>query len=262
MKNSRAHTAAIVLAVLALIVIAMGALLTGETRVLPGSDSTAVVAPAPDLESAHRIAGYVLAALTLGVAVLVSNPAGWIMLAAAIAEALSAGIPVVHAILSPIYFSLIVVTALLTSKSWQSPPHLVETSWPPVRIIGIHIAPFLILIQIGLGAAFRHNDMGVLSHIMNALLVLVAVLIAGIFVVRQFPGHPALRPAALALLIITGVQVLLGFSVYLVLLMSSENNLGLVITGVLHVANGALTLASAAVFSMQMARNLKSQTGK
>jgi hypothetical protein len=262
MKNSTTHTLAIVLAALALFMIAVGALLTSKTRVLPGTDATvASTVTAPGLLAAHRIEGYVTVGLTLVVAILAGNPAGWIALGAGILVALLGGVPVAHAILAPIYFSLIVVVALLTSKSWNSPPQLVESTWKPLRVIGIHVAPFLILIQISLGAAFRHNEMGVLSHIMNALLVLVAVLIAGIFVLRQYPDHPALRPAALAFVIITGIQVLLGFSAYLVLLMSSENNMGLIVTSILHVANGALTLASATVFSMQLARNLKSQTG-
>jgi hypothetical protein len=248
-----------VAAALVLVMIGVGALLTSTTRVLPGTDTaTGVAGTAPGLAAAHRIEGYAAVALTLVVAILAANPAGWIALAAGILVALLGGIPAAHAILSPIYFSLLVVVALLTSKSWQAPPAVVESSWAPLRIIGIHVAPFLILIQISLGAAFRHNAMGVLSHIMNALIVLVAVLIPGIFVVRQFPEHPALRPAALWFLIIAGIQVLLGFSVYMVLLMSSENNMGLIITGVLHVTNGALTLAASTVFSMQLARNLKS----
>jgi len=75
-------------------------------------------------------------------------------------------------------------------------------------------------------------------------------------VLRQYPEHPSLRPAALTLTIVTGVQVLLGFSVYLVLLMSETNNTGLIITGALHVVNGALTLAASVVLAMQMQRNL------
>ena len=71
----------------------------------------------------------------------------------------------------------------------------------------------------------------------------------------------SLRPAALALLIIAGVQVLLGFSVYLTLLMSSENNIGLIVTGVLHVVNGSLTLAASVVLAMQMNRNLIQLSG-
>jgi heme A synthase len=114
----------------------------------------------------------------------------------------------------------------------------------------------VVFLQIGLGAAFRHNAMGVIWHILNALIVLGVVLVAGIFVVRQHPEHPALRSSALALLIIAGMQVLLGFSVYLVLLMSSDNNTALIVTGVLHVANGSLTLAASVAFSLQVIRNI------
>ncbi|HWF07803.1 MAG TPA: hypothetical protein VG297_05025 [Bryobacteraceae bacterium] len=264
MRASKAHAAAVAVALLALIVIALGALLTSETRALPGATdpALAVVTTAPGLQSAHQIAGYVLVALTLGLAILASNTAGWLALGASILEAVLGGVPVVHALLAPIYFSLVVATAVLTSKSWRSPAAPVESPWKPLRPLAVYIAPLLIVMQIGLGAAFRHNAMGVLSHILNALIVLVVVLIAGIFVVRQFPDHPALRPAALGFLIIAGIQVLLGFSVYLVLLMSSENNMGLIVTGVLHLTNGALTLAASVVFAMQTGRNLKSQTGK
>jgi heme A synthase len=103
--------------------------------------------------------------------------------------------------------------------------------------------------------------MGVISHIMNALIVLAIILVAGVFVVRQYPEHDSLKPAALTLLIVAGVQVLLGFAVYLVLLMSQDNNEGLVITGVLHVTNGALTLAASVVLAMQMNRNLIQLSG-
>jgi hypothetical protein len=263
MKLSLSHYAAVALAFLALIVIAAGALWTSETRPLPGASDSAVASTtsAPGIEGAHRIAGYAIVILTLAAAILASNIAGWLALGAAIIESLLGGMPVMHALVSPIYFSLIIATAVLTSSSWQAPPQPVESPWKPLRPLAVYAVPILLVMQTGLGAAFRHNAMGVLSHILNALIVLVVVLIAGVFMLRQFPEHPALRPAALALLIITGVQVLLGFSVYLVLLMSSENNMGLIITGVLHVANGALTLGAGLAFAMQVSRNLRSQTG-
>jgi heme A synthase len=103
--------------------------------------------------------------------------------------------------------------------------------------------------------------MGVIWHILDAMIVLLVILMAGVFVLREYPDHPSLRPAALALLIITGVQVLLGFSVYLVLLISSENNSGLIVTGVLHVVNGSLTLAASVVLAIQMKQNIGSLTG-
>jgi heme A synthase len=88
------------------------------------------------------------------------------------------------------------------------------------------------------------------------MIVLLVILCAGVFVLRQHPEHPSLRPAALAVVIITGVQVLLGFSVFIVLLVSSQNNIGLIVTGILHVANGSLTLAASVVLAMQIRRNI------
>jgi hypothetical protein len=98
--------------------------------------------------------------------------------------------------------------------------------------------------------------MGVISHIMNALIVLTIALIPGVAVLRTYPDHPVLRPAALALVVIAGIQVFLGFAVYLVLLMSSENNMGLIVTGMLHVLNGAFTMAASFVFAIAAQRNL------
>jgi heme A synthase len=260
MKNPWQHRCAVILAVLTLIIIALGASLTSEIRPLPGSAATALIVADPSLEQAHRIAGIAVALLTFGLAIWISSSGGprltgWIAVAAVIVESVSGGVPVIHALIAPILFSLIVVVAVLTSASWQTGPRLVECEWGPLRPLGI-VVPILIVMQIGLGAAFRHNAMGVISHILNALVVLTVVLIAGVFVVRQYPEHPSLRTSALALLIVTGIQVLLGFSVYLVLLMSSENNAGLIVTGVLHVVNGSLTLAASVVLAMQMHRNL------
>jgi len=252
------HRCAILLAVLALIVIALGALLTSEIRTLPGAPVSKVTAPS--LEQAHRIAGYAVAILTLGLAIWVRSPAAWIALAAVAVDSLSAGVPVVHAFDAQVFFALVIAVAVLTSKSWQAGPVPVESQWKPLQLLGMAI-PFVVFLQIALGAELRHGAMNFIWHILNAMIVLLVILIAGVFVLRQYPEHPTLRPAALTLVIVTGVQVLLGFSVYLVLLMSENNNSGLIITGVLHVVNGALTLAASVVFAMQMQRNLIQLSG-
>jgi heme A synthase len=257
MKNPWLHRSAVLLAVFTLIVIVLGASLTSEIRPLPGTAAPSPeIASASGLEQAHRIAGYAVALLTLGLAIWYSSLIGWIALAAVIIESVLGSVPIIHAWLSPIFFSLVVVIAVVTSRDWQDGPMPVENQWKHLRSLASAI-PILVVIQIGLGTAFRHNGMGVLWHILNALIVLLVILVAGMVVLRQYPEHPSLRPAAITLLIITGVQVLLGFSVYMVLLVSSENNLGLIVTGVMHVFNGALTLAASAVLTMQIHRNLK-----
>jgi heme A synthase len=259
MKSAGLHRCAILLAVLALIVIALGALLTGEIRTFPGAPVASTVS-APTLEQAHRIAGYALAILTLGLTVWARSLAGWIALAAVIVESLSTGVPVVHAFDAQVFFALLAAIAVLTSKSWQAGPKPVDCQWKPLPPLGMTMV-FLVFLQIGLGAAVRRNSMSVIWHILNAMIVLLVILVAGIFVLRQYPEHPTLRPAALALVIVTGVQVLLGFTVYMVLLISSENNTGLIITGVLHVVNGSLTLAASVVLAMLMQRNLIQLSG-
>ena len=105
MKNPWLHRSAILLAVLTLIVIILGASVTSE---MPGVTApSAEVVSAPGLEQAHRIAGYAAALLTLGLAIWYSSLIGWIALAAVIIESVLGGVPIVHAWLSPISFSLI-----------------------------------------------------------------------------------------------------------------------------------------------------------
>ena len=253
MKHQRVLLCAIIAALAVGIVIGLGAQLTGEIRTLPGAPASAV--SAPDLQQGHRLAGYAAAVITIGLAITAQSITGWLALLTMLAEVALASIPMAHATLSPLCFALIVVTGAMNSNSWMGAPKPVPAAFRSLRTLGFFV-PILVFIQIALGAAYRHNHMGVISHILNALIVIAIILIPGVAVLRSCPDHPVLRPAALALVIIGGIQVLLGFSVYLVLLMSSENNMGLIVTGMLHVLNGAFTLAASLVLAIAMRRNL------
>ena len=78
-----------------------------------------------------------------------------------------------------------------------------------------------------------------------------------VFLVRQFPEHPTLRPAALTLAIITGIQVLLGFTTFMMLILFPETSLAVVITSVLHVTTGALTFAAGFALSVLIGYNIR-----
>src|SRR5580658_2988681 len=108
MRNPWLHRCAVLLAVLTLIVIILGASLTSEIRPLPGAPAPSTVISAPGLEQAHRIAGYAVALLTLGLAIWYSSLVGWIALAAVVLESVLGSVPIIHAWLSPIIFSLVV----------------------------------------------------------------------------------------------------------------------------------------------------------
>jgi heme A synthase len=259
-KNPWLHRFAILLAVLTVILIAIGATFTSETRTLPGTVDARPVVTAPALEQAHQVAGWLVGILTLGLAILLSlgkqslelRLTGWTAFAIVIVESLYS-IPVLHSLLAPVFLSIVVAIAVCTSSTWATGPEPVEKPWQPLHTLAILMVA-LVLVQVGLGAAFRHNAMGVISHIFNAMIVLLLILVVGVYVLRQYPEPRSLRSAALALLVIAGVQVLLGFGVYLVLLMTSENNIGLVISSVVHVVTGALTLSASVVLAIQIRR--------
>jgi ABC-type polysaccharide/polyol phosphate export permease len=68
--------------------------------------------------------------------------------------------------------------------------HPVKDLWPPLSKMAI-LAPMLVVVQISLGAGFRHNAMGVVWHILNAGIVLLLIMVAGVCLLRQYPEHPA-----------------------------------------------------------------------
>lgn len=254
MKSLGLHRFAILVAVGMFLLIGVGAYLTGNIRPLPGPNP-APVAAAPELNRIHVLLAVVVALFTVVLALWVRSAAGWIALAIVIAEGgLGSFAAVPHAIVAPILFTSLVVVALQTSESWRQPPVPAQDVWAPLRRMAM-ISPVLVVLQICLGAGFRHNAMGVIWHILDAGVVLLVIMILGVCVLRQYPEHPTLRPAAIWLLVITGVQVLLGFTVYLTILIVSKNdNSFLVWSGTLHVLTGSLTLAATVVMWLELRR--------
>lgn len=253
MRNPWLHRFAVLVALLGFVAIGLGAYLTSTIRPLPGTNP-GTMGTAPGLEQWHLIVATLTVLSTVALAIWVRTTAGWIALASIFAEgALGSFAPIFHAILAPIVFSSLVALAVQTSETWSRPPVPANDLWPPLRKMAV-LAPILVVIQISLGAAFRHNAMGVVWHILNAGIVLLLVMVWGVCVLRQFPEHPTLRPAAVWMLVITGVQVLLGFTVYMVILIVSQNNMTLIISSVLHVLTGSLTLASTVVMWLVLRR--------
>lgn len=78
------------------------------------------------------------------------------------------------------------------------------------------LTPWLVLLQIAMGAALRYKLMGAMSHVLGAMLVGAFLLYfaTGILTPTQ-PGHPA-RTAALSLLWLVLLQILLGIAAYVV----------------------------------------------
>jgi heme a synthase len=261
------HRYAIFVAFCALIAIILGAIQTSLERPIATNSAISIN---PALESSHHMIGGVVVILVLGLALGFRRPFGWIALVAGLldaslgARAITNALPqlsgILHALLAQIFFGAIVAIAVITSAAWKRGPESIEDSWrPSMRSLAIAV-PAILLLQITLGAAYRYRALGVIWHILNAMIVLFLILVVAIFLVRQFPQHPTLRPAAVALAVITSIQVMLGFTTFMMLILFPETHLAVVITRVLHVSNGALTFAAGLTLAVLIRYNVNSSS--
>jgi heme A synthase len=266
------HRYALLVALCALLAVSAGAIVTSLERPIAVNSAVAIN---PAFESWHHIIGAATAILMIGLAVWLAAAKsikplvqfGWIGLVAGLieggmgAKAVLQAVPpltdIVHALLGPAIFAAVLCIALMTSESWKKGPEPIEDSWrPSMRTLATAI-PAIILLQIVLGASYRYRALGVIWHILNAMLVLLLILIVAVFLIRQFPLHSTLRPAAVALAVITSIQVMLGFTTFMMLILFPETSLAVGITSVLHVTTGALTLGAGVVLAVLIRYNIR-----
>jgi len=204
--------------------------------------------------------------LMLAIWMIVKQPAklGWVLLATLLAEGAlgsfqtnNPGLAVLHAILGQILLALTVAAAVCTSSSWTTEPDLVEDhGWPSLGSMG-NITPVFVLAQIALGAGFRHKTLGVMPHLLGAMLIVLLILCICIFVMQQFPTHKILRPCANLLMAIAFTQIFLGIAAFTVRTMTTISApVAIAITSA-HATVGALTLAAAVVLQMQIRRHVR-----
>lgn len=282
MNRTSLHRYAILLSVCTLFLVVAGASVTSKEAGLSVPDwplSYGQVMPpmigGVKFEHGHRMIATFVGMLTIGLAIWLQRAdsrswmrkLGWISLAAVIGQGILGGLTVLlllppavsisHACLAQLFFSTMVAIALFTSKRWQDGPEIVEDhGWPSLRTLAI-VVPVMVLAQVALGAAFRHRVLGLMPHVIGAMIVALAVMFLAIFVVNQFPTHRSLRPAGLAVLGITFVQIFLGIAAYFARLEAATQPLAMVLSTVAHVAAGGLTLASTIVLSILIRRNVR-----
>ena len=282
MYSPSLHRYALILAVCTLFLVVAGASVTSHQAGLSVPDwplSYGQVMPpmigGVKWEHGHRMVATFVGMLTVGLAIwfAVAEPRrwmrklGWFALTAVIVQGVLGGLTVLlllppaisvsHACLAQLFFSTTVAVAIFTSRGWYAGPQMVEDyGKPSLRSLSI-VTPALILAQIALGAAFRHGAIGVLPHIIGAMILALVILIVCAFVLHQFPNHATLRTAAKTMLAVTLVQVFLGIETYFARLDAAEKPLFMLIFTIAHVATGALTLASSIALAIQIWRNVR-----
>jgi hypothetical protein len=215
------------------------------------------------LHSIHTAVGVVGAALLAGLALwlLRTGPAraGWTTLAMVAVEAGSASLGTLHASMAAIVFAQCCAIVLFTSPAWKREPDFVQDyGWPSLRFLSSAAAVF-VLVQVGFGAGVRHSAVGIMPHLLGALVVVIFITIVGAFVSHQFPAHASLKPMAVALMVITGIQAFLGMTAFLLRLMQAAGTLLFLAVSVLHVATGSLTLGVSVMLALEIRRSVRAR---
>lgn len=283
MESPWLHRYALLLSVCTLFLVVAGASVTSHQAGLSVPDwplSYGQVLPQMTggvfFEHGHRMVATTVGLMTIVLAIWLARvekrawmrTLGWASLGAVIVQGvlggltvklmLPASVSIAHACLAQLFFATTAAIALFTSKAWRQGPEIVEDrGWPSLRSLAI-LTPILVLAQIALGAGFRHQAIVVMPHILGAIVVAIAILMLGTFVLIQFPSHRALWPSAVALLSVTLLQLFLGVGAYFARLEAATHPLAMVLSTVAHVANGGLTLAATVVLGIQIRRNVVS----
>ena len=230
-------------------------------------------------EYTHRVVAGTVAILTLVLAIWLTfakvrplaKAIGWIALLLVLAQATLGALRVylfhpmlsatAHATLAQIFFITVVGLSLYLSPWWQGElPKLDDTGSPSLRVLS-SLMTASILVQLILGAAFRHGAFGIVPHLIGAGVVTVFVIWAGATAKRRFRQVRDLRRATILLHAFFGIQILLGGLAWWAVIKAQDAVQPTVMYATLtvaHVLGGALTLAAAVIFTLTCFRLIPS----
>jgi cytochrome c oxidase assembly protein subunit 15 len=166
-----------------------------------------------------------------------------------------------HAALAQTFFSLTVLMALFTGRRWIEEQPRIEFDARRPSLITLTLVSLLVLyVQLILGAMFRHKGLGWWPHVVHAAVVAIVLSWTAIRALTQYSRIAAVRKPAIIMLSLMVAQLGLGFMAFLTRVAwghsAAQPELPMVISTVVHVAVGALLLATAVVLAVQVWRHV------
>lgn len=251
------HRCAVLVAISALVLIVIGAYITSQATgrqpasrgILDGvlHKDVAIAVGISVLAFAywqfHQQQGSLLLWAALGLFALEAS-SGWL-----------GGPLVLHACLAPVAFSTLVALAAVSSSGWNQKLEPVEDRAAPTLRILAFGTPLLLLLQIMLGAAYRHKLIGVLPHLCGAMILAIPILAFAMLILQRHPEHQKLHAAATWLICIFMAQVLLGFTALTVPVLKLSA-IAVIVATTAHVVLGSVTLAANLLLTMQVVRSV------
>ena len=163
-------------------------------------------------------------------------------------------IAVPHALVAQSFFAVVVALAVFTSRSWSAAREAKsDRAGMPLRKL-VSTTVCAVLIQLVLGAGFRHQAFGIIPHILGALVVTVLIVSTAIVVMRRQGDNDYLARPAKVTLVLLFLQLCLGVAAYVARVASAGDPQPLepmISLTVAHLVVGGLTLAMIVVLALR-----------
>ncbi len=161
-----------------------------------------------------------------------------------------------HEVLGPALLSLV---CFIAADAWPGNDLMVEDSGKPSVWALARITPPAILLQVFMGALYRHAITNVALHVVGAMFVGALIMFAGISVMILPGVGKALQRVSGALLGVTVVQFMLGIYAYVSRITAEENGVlaGVSHVAVSHIVTGGLTMGLSVVLAILVYRYVR-----
>jgi cytochrome c oxidase assembly protein subunit 15 len=286
--NSGLHRFAIFTATVTLILIVAGALVTSNDAGLSVPDwptSFGSIYKIPQMvggikyEHTHRMVAEFVGLLTIILAVWTwrVEKRRWMRLlgvgalATVIIQGVLGGLTVLyflpapvssaHAAVAQTFFCIAVSIAVFTGRRWlQEHPRTDFDARRPTLFTLTLLSIFVLYVQLLLGAMFRHHGLSWWPHVVHAGVVATVLSWTAIRAIGVYSQVDAVKRPAVMMLGLMVAQLCLGFFAFITRVMwghdAAQPELPMVVATVIHVAVGALLLATTVVLAIQVWRHV------
>ena len=174
---------------------------------------------------------------------------------------LPAPISTAHAAVAQTFFCIAVAITVFTGRRWVEEQPCAEFDRRRPALFTLTLFSIAVLyVQLILGAMFRHHGLSWWPHAVNAVVVAAILSWTAVRAIYVYAQVDAVRRPASAMFGLMLAQLCLGFLAFVTRVMWGKNaaqpELPMVISTVVHVAVGALLLATTVVLAIQVWRHV------
>ena len=166
-----------------------------------------------------------------------------------------------HAAMAQTFFCIAVLIAVSTGPRWvEEPPRAEADARRPSLFTLALLSIFVLYVQLILGAMFRHKGLSWWPHVVHAGIVAFVLSWTAIRAISVYPRVDAVRRPAIVMLSLMVTQLCLGFLAFITRVMwghdAAQPEMPMIVSTVVHVAVGALLLATAVILAIQVWRHV------